>query len=100
MSDRSHLSPEQRASADLCDQFTDAILASTAGMPVGVVLGACMNVMRTAATYLPADMRKMLADRLRGEVAADIEAMKDAQPESGSAINSGAEPGSGSERLH
>jgi hypothetical protein len=95
MTDRSHLSPEERASAEACDRLTDNFLEQTNGLPVGVVLGACMNVIRTAAQYLPADMRKILAERLRGPFAEDIETMQDASHE-----RANPEPGSGSGTVH
>jgi hypothetical protein len=62
----SELTPEQQSSALKCDALTDAILEATAGMPVGVVVGACLNVLDTAASYCLPEDRKKIAARMHG----------------------------------
>lgn len=63
--DRSHLPPEQRASAEACDQLTDEIIDATRGMNIGVIVGACLNTLHYAADHLPPELRLTLAARMR-----------------------------------
>lgn len=73
----SELTPEQRESADRCDDLTTIILNGTQGMAVGEVVGACFNVLDAASNYLPQDLRQMLAEKMR-MVADAIAAKQDA----------------------
>lgn len=79
------LTPEQQASADQCDQMTDAVLLAVQGVRVGVVVGMCLNVLDRSSDYLPADLRAKLAERMR-QAADNIEAKQDA-PEPGAEIH-------------
>lgn len=74
-------SPEQRDElAEMCNALTDSILAAVGGLPVGVVLGACMNVIHEAALRLaPADRAKLIA-RLRDKFVPDLEALPNDDP--------------------
>jgi hypothetical protein len=74
------LTPEQQLVAQECDQLSDELLIQLQGRNVGVVLGACMNVIRNAATFVPHTYRQELARRLREEFSADIAAMVDEDP--------------------
>jgi hypothetical protein len=72
-----HMTEEQRASADACDQLTDIIIESANGLSIGIVVGACFNVLDHASNFLPVELRRAMADRMR-IVADDIAAKQDA----------------------
>lgn len=78
----STLTPEQQESARMCDRLTDAVLGAVGGTPVGVVIGMCLNVLDRAASCLPPEDRKILADRMR-LVALDIETPTPTTPGAG-----------------
>lgn len=70
----SNLTPEQVASVEECDNLTNGILNATQGMGVGIVVGACLNVLQAACEFIPAEDRKKVADRMRA-AADEIDAM-------------------------
>lgn len=61
----SDLTPEQRESAEKCDQITNAILEGCAGMPVGVAVGASLNVLQECCAYLNGEDRAKVTARMR-----------------------------------